>query len=463
MKTNVVTSWPKLTTAEGAPAYRIGAEQQLRRTALACMLWEDDFYVDGITVAETISQCVAKLPPNKCGDIAVEARWKNKLRHVPLGIVREMFTHPSHRMAAAATLYEVIGRADEITEFMALYWKNGRQPLAAGAKKALRAAFEKFDSHQLAKYDRESGKVRFRDVLRLTHPKPKNKAQSEAWKGLIDGSIESPDTWEVALSSGESKKTDEQKLAEFTRLIVAQKLGAMALLRNLRNLHSWGADPEFISLALNRMDCRRVLPFRFIAAAKAVPHWEHMIEQPFMRSFADLAKVGGKTIILVDVSASMNKTISMKSELTHMDAACSLAMIARECFEDVSIWTFSSHLVAVPLRSGFALRDAIVNSQPHNSTQMGAAVSALSGKYDRLIVITDEQSHDAVPNPTGRGWVINTSVNKNGIGYGAWDRIDGWSESTIEYIIANETGERFHADARMENQGQERMAAGSVG
>ena len=31
-------------------------------------------------------------------------------------------------------------------------------------------------------------------------------------------------------------------------------------------------------------------------------------------------------------------------------------------------------------------------------------------KYDRLIVITDEQAHDKVPAPRGRGYVINVGV-----------------------------------------------------
>ena len=31
-------------THEGAPAREIPAEQQLRRSVLACMLWEDQFY-----------------------------------------------------------------------------------------------------------------------------------------------------------------------------------------------------------------------------------------------------------------------------------------------------------------------------------------------------------------------------------------------------------------------------------
>ena len=60
------------------------------------------------------------------------------------------------------------------------------------------------------------------------------------------------------------------------------------------------------------------------------------------------------------------------------------------------------------------------------------------GKYDRLIVITDEQAHDTVPAPNGKGYVINVASYKNGVGYGKWTHIDGWSESVIDYIRALE-------------------------
>jgi hypothetical protein len=59
-------------------------------------------------------------------------------------------------------------------------------------------------------------------------------------------------------------------------------------------------------------------------------------------------------------------------------------------------------------------------------------------KYDRLIVITDEQAHDQVPTPRGRGYAINVASFKNGVGYGAWVHIDGWSEAVIDYIRALE-------------------------
>jgi hypothetical protein len=86
------------------------------------------------------------------------------------------------------------------------------------------------------------------------------------------------------------------------------------------------------------------------------------------------------------------------------DAAYGLAVLLREVGEKVSVFSFSDSLVEVPARRGFALRDAIDASQRHNSTQLGKAVDVLNRKhgYDRLIVISDEQAHDAVSAPKGR-------------------------------------------------------------
>ena len=55
--------------------------------------------------------------------------------------------------------------------------------------------------------------------------------------------------------------------------------------------------------------------------------------------------------------------------------------------------------------------------------------------HDRLIVITDEQSHDAVPQPVAKAaYMINVASNRNGVGYGRWTHIDGFSESVLRFI-----------------------------
>src|SRR5580692_8311044 len=131
-------------THEGGPAKHISAEQQLRRSVLACMLWENQFYEDGVAIAGRIRELVPKVAAEKVAALAVEAREKMKLRHAPLFLVREMARHATHRGLVAETLARVIQRADELSEFVAIYWAQGRQPLSAQVNKGLAAAFGKF-------------------------------------------------------------------------------------------------------------------------------------------------------------------------------------------------------------------------------------------------------------------------------------------------------------------------------
>jgi len=418
---------------EGAPARHISPEMQLRRSVLACLLWESQFYEDGVEIAGRIAELVPKVAAEKVAALAVEAREQSKLRHVPLLLVREMARHKTHRAAVSDTLARVIQRADELAEFVAVYWKDGREPLSGQVKKGLAAAFPKFDEYQLAKYDR-GGPIKLRDVLFLCHAKPRDEAQAAVWKRLIWGRLTTPDTWEVALSSGADKRE------AWERLLREQKLGALALLRNLRNMLEAGVDEPLVLNALREMSAARVLPFRFLAAARHAPRWEEALEQAMLKSLASADKLPGRTIALVDVSGSMTAPLSRRSEMQRTDAAYGLAVLLREVGREVAVFSFSDSLVEVPARRGFALRDAIDTSQRHNGTYLGKAVEELNRreKYDRLIVVTDEQAHDTVPAPHGKGYVINVASYKNGVGYGKWTHIDGWSESVIEYIRALE-------------------------
>jgi hypothetical protein len=418
-------------THEGAPAKNISPELQLRRSVLACMLWEDQFYEDGVAIAGRVRELVAKVPAEKVAALAIEAREKMKLRHAPLLLVREMARLATHRHLVAETLTRVIQRADELSEFVALYWSEGKQPLSAQVKKGLAAAFTRFDEYALAKYNRATP-VKLRDVLFLSHAKPLDPAQAALWKRLVEGELTTPDTWEVALSAGADKRD------AWERLLGDNKLGALALLRNLRNMAEAKVSEQLIAAGIARMKTERVLPFRFIAAARYAPQWEAELEKAMLRSLEGQSKLPGKTVLLVDVSASMDAQLSRRSEMRRNDAAYGLAVLLREIAENVSIYTFSDNLVRVPARQGFALRDALNASQPHNATYLGRALKGIDEKYDRLIVITDEQSHDPVPNPKALGYMINVASYQNGVGYGPWMHIDGWSDSVIEYIRAAE-------------------------
>lgn len=438
-------------THEGARASVISSELQLRRSVLACMLWEDQFYEDGVAIGGRVRELMPKVSAEKVAALAIEAREKMKLRHVPLLLVREMARLQTHRHLVAETLARVIQRADELSEFVALYWSEGRQPLSAQVKKGLAAAFPKFDEYALAKYNR-ANPVKLRDVLFLSHAKPMDEAQAAVWKRLIADELTVPDTWEVALSSGANKRMSWERLLE------ENKLGALALLRNIRNMLEVGVSGVTIADALARMKTERVLPFRFVAAANHNPALESEIESAMLKCLSAQPRLAGKTILVVDVSGSMTGRLGRRSELSRMDAAAALAILAREMCEEVAIYCTAGDDLArvhatrlVPSRRGFALRDCIVKD---TAKELGGGgiflvqcldyIKKREKTADRIIVFTDEQDCDQKLNPASadafgkHNYLVNVAAYRNGIGYEKFVHIDGFSETVLDYIRESE-------------------------
>jgi len=441
-KMNVWKRMFPVRTHEGAMAQRVDVRRELRRTVLTCLLWEDTVYETGNDIAVRIAELVTRNEAEDVAALAREARDQMQLRHLPLVLTRELARRKAAGPLVAETLEHVIQRADELGEFVALYWKTRKEPLSAGVKRGLAKAFTKFDAYQLAKYNRQNT-VKLRDVLFLCHAKPKNAEQAGTWKKLVENTLESPDTWEVALSAGKDKRET------WERLLREGKVGGMAVLRNLRLMLAAGVAPKLVAERLER-GIARALPFRFVTAARHAPKLEQAIEKAMLKGIAGLEKLPGVTGLLVDVSGSMNDKLAKKGETTRMDAAAGLAILLREKAEEFNAATFSDKCVTVAPRRGLALRDAIVKSQEHSATYLKRALSTLKDSRDwkdviRVIVVTDEQSHDGIlPAWTKQAYVINVAPYKSGVSYGnGWTHIDGWSERVLDYIAAmeNETAD----------------------
>src|SRR5690349_14459666 len=301
-------------TYEGAPAHPLTDEQMLRRSVMACLLFEGEFYEDGETIGARIASLVPKVAPDKVAAIAIEARSQMHLRHVPLLIVREMArASKEHRALVAATLEAVIQRADQLAEFVAIYWKEKKQPLSAQVKKGLARALQKFDAYQLAKWNQDHA-VRLRDVLFLTHAKPRDEQQAANWKALAEKTLTSPDTWEVALSATKG----ENKRETWERLLAERKLGPLALIRNLRNFVECQVPDTLVRDALKHCKPDRVLPFRFMAAVHHAPSYASELEALMLRNLEGQPKLLGRTMLLVDVSGSMDHPLSAKSQMRRM-------------------------------------------------------------------------------------------------------------------------------------------------
>lgn len=447
-------------THEGGVAVPSTNFGKLRRSVLSCLLWEGSFYEDGMTIANRIMSLVPLCKPDDVAELAREARHIHKLRHAPLLLALGLVLHPHRHDAqpgneAFRVVRDVINRPDELTEIVSIYWaingnmRNGKgAPLPKQLRRGLRQAFLKFDEYQMAKWDRNND-VRLRDVAFLCHVRgrdiearlvnreflPEHTKSSHfpvrETFGDVEPKLATPDTWEVGLSAG------QDKAATFRALMESNKLGGIATVMNLRNMHQAGMSRDEVQPYLFRKAQHApILPFRYVAAARAVPEWEAMCDTAMQLSLANMEKMPGKTVLLVDVSGSMNSLLSSRSEMRRCDAAGALAALARGICHDVHIYAFGEKLYTIPPRHGMALVDQL--KAKSEGTYLGRAVSELVIKHrdaDRLIVFTDEQAHDYVRDCGNmRGYMVNVSVHERGVGYGKWVRINGFSEAVIDYI-----------------------------
>lgn len=443
----------QLAGGTGALAAKQNELALLRRCVLANLLWEDNAYVDGETTASQIAELIPMCYAKDVAMVALEARMIQKLRHTPLFIASEMCKHEEHRKFVAELLPKIITRADMLTDFLAIYWKEGKRPLANCAKKGLAAAFHNFNEYQLAKYDRDAA-IKLRDVMFLVHPKANSAKEQELFKKVADRTLATPDTWEVALSTGQDKKTT------WERLITEGKLGGLAMLRNLHNMMNVGVDKSYINAGLQNLNGTMLLPLDFLKAAHMAPEFSTQISDAMVNSYKNLPKLPGRTLFILDVSGSMSCKISGKSNFNRMEVASAMAMLAANQCEDFELVltggddlaSLGEHKWIQYPEKGLALMQTIKDEYIYLG---GGGIFTrqclewcrenFEGEFDRIIVFSDSQDCDfpskRIPQPFGKkNYIVDVSSNKHGINYkGVWTaEISGWSEHFLTYIAAYE-------------------------
>jgi 60 kDa SS-A/Ro ribonucleoprotein len=422
-----------LRTHEGGRARHIDAKAQFSRTLNSCLLWEDGFYEDGETIADRLAALTKECATLDIGwtiDQIINARKVIGIRHAPLWCLIALAS--IHRLSKE-TVSNTLMRPDDATELLALYWKDGKKPIPASIKKGLAIFFATLDQYRLAKYGTRDGAVKLQDILFLSHAKPANDEQAALWKTFIARELPEPETWEHLLSAGKDKK------ATFESLLLEDKLGTLALIRNLRNMIEAGVDEKKIIKAIDSAKVERIFPYQIVQAASYAPRFESQLEGMLYRCLSEYGKLLGTTIFLIDHSGSMSEGCGgKKSEMTRYDAAKGMAVILREVCQDARIILFNDSAVELPARRGFGLIQAM--GEPQGGTLLGAAVEwANKQPHDRIIVITDEQTQDQVPPPFAeRAYIINPSSDQNGVGYGPWTHIDGFSTAVVDFILGCE-------------------------
>ena len=197
------------------------------------------------------------------------------------------------------------------------------------------------------------------------------------------------------------------------------------------------------------MKTDRVLPFRFLAAARNAPQWEESSGEGDVRVArgSRQRKLAGHTVLLVDVSGSMAAPLSRAfRDAAHRRRLRAGDPAARDRGEG-DVYTFSDARSACRRGADSRCATRIDASQPHSGTYLGGAL----GRRPRAVRPPDRDHRRAVArlvcrNAAASGYMINVASYKNGVGYGEWTHIDGWSEAVVDYIRALESDEPAPSD-----------------
>ncbi|MDI9885371.1 TROVE domain-containing protein [Streptomyces sp. HNM0645] len=342
---------------------------------------------------------------------------------------------PANRKVVASVLH----RADEPGELLG-YWtsrygRNIPKPVKRGVADAVRRLYT---GKSLLKYDTAAKGYRFGDVLNLVHasPAPDKPWQGELFRYALDRRHH-PDTAVapasnrtltahralMALPTGERRAVvmapdaaERMARAGMTWEALAgwlqgpmdaaaweaviPAMGAMALVRNLRNFDQAGVSDEVAARVAAKISdpeavaASRQFPFRYLAAYRHAPslRWSYPLETALGHSLASVPALSGRTLILVDRSGSMWSRLSDRSELNRADAAAIFGTALAMRADDADLVEFGTTSRPVKYRRGESVLKVLGRFGDLGGTDTTEAVRRHYRKHDRVLIVTDEQA-----------------------------------------------------------------------
>ena len=382
---------------EGYAAYAMDDKLKLVTMVLTSFFNEQKFYGDNSAeLVETIKAVIDK-DAQFVANLAVYARRVFNMRSVAHVIAAYLANSAKGKPFAKRVVNGVTVRADDVTELLSFYINTFGKPIPNSLRKGIAGVFQNFSEYDLAKYKGVGKKMKMKDILNICHPAPKSKAQSDMWKRCLEDRLAVPYTWEVELSKrGNTKEVWEE-------LIDSGKVGYMALLRNLRNILQ--ANPDNLNVVLDTLaDPERVrkskqLPFRFLAAYKAVADIASSkvfdtLEKAVIVSAEGMPKWQGRTVIAIDTSGSMSCKVSAKSDMTCLDIAATLGMLAEHFCEDAIVYTFDTEIEKLALSANQPVLTAACRLHAGGGTDMALPLEELIRKtiyVDRIVYLSDNE------------------------------------------------------------------------
>lgn len=451
------------TNISGHKAYKMKDKDKLVTQVLTSMFNEDKFYGDNSQdIIDTIKRVIEE-DPKFVANLCIYARKEMNLRSISHVLIGELARSKEGKNYARKAIEMSAIRVDDMKEILSYYINSYGKPIPNSIKKGIADVILGFDEYQLAKYNSENG-VRLKDILCLTHPKAKSDKQNDMFKRVLEDRLQTPVTWETQLSTRGNKKEVWEELIE------NNKLGYMAMMRNLRNIIKVDANNiskvyEFLANEKRVLNSKQ-LPFRYYSAYKTLKNERigtskiyDTLETAIKHSTKNINKLSGKTLISADVSGSMRMPISRKSEITCAEIAVLLMSIANYICEETITTTFDTRFYMNNLST---MNGIIANANSIRVNGGGTDIS-LPIKYllknkifvDRIIILSDNEINRGY-NTTCQSYVeqykrlINPKVWVHAIdmqGYGTQqfsggnvNIISGWSEKVLDFMNLAEKG-----------------------
>lgn len=412
----------------GGEAYKLNPEMELYSLVSTSMV-SDSYYESNSERLNRMRSLMNKVSPEFVAKLAVYAREQMNLRSIPLVLAVELAKIHSGDNLVSRMVTRVVNRADELSELLAAYQNlNEREgtkklhKLSNQIKIGLANCFYKFDEYQFAKYNRKN-EVKLRDVLFLTHPKPRTLEEAQLFKKIANDELETPDTWEVNISKVGQTAKDEtdlnnSKKAEWERLIIEQKLPYMAMLRNLKNIVKSNVSEEVMDKVISYLtnvkaiENSKQLPFRYLSAYREFSNIDNKSDVSSSVYVNSILKAlnnavikashnlpfndSDNILIAADVSGSMQAPISPNSSVQRYDIGLLMAMTLQYKCKKVVSGFFGDTWKVVNLPNSNILQN--VNELHRREGEVGYSTNgfkviqwALDNKlsFDKIMMFTD--------------------------------------------------------------------------
>jgi hypothetical protein len=250
--------------------------------------------------------------------------------------------------------------------------------------------------YQLGKYKLKGKEYNMYDLINITHA---HSATIDKYKA---GTLETPDTWETAISGS---KSEEEKSQNWQRLVEENKLGYLALIRNLRNIVNSSPDVDWIEKYLvpqieNEVAIKKslVFPYQIYCSWKNYGIRNISIDAALDRAFriacGNMPKMDGRTVIVLDVSGSMENKLSSNSSLTlkEVGAVYAAAMFVNCNADFIKFGNDAKRIKLNKLDSIFNLVEKMyANDDCGYGTDIVPAFRLMNEKYDRIFLVSDMQ------------------------------------------------------------------------